>query len=230
MNSSDFLTSTIQDYEKGGLHNVEFLKKAHSIYNEYASYPTPLIRTAYPYSLGIVFSYFAKYYSNNIDYYTCIIENALFCLNRAIEICTSQNEQESAAIRLLLLIEDNDWVMKGITHKFYERSTQELYGLPLIAQTILAQRMDPWTFETEILKHIGAYCIQKSNFPESKPAISDSDILRLQDIISSGKYNIRWPLVKVPTKRVYELFLEFIAEFIRTPYDRRITQLIYKEF
>ncbi|MDO4165297.1 MAG: hypothetical protein Q4D56_13085 [Bacteroides sp.] len=227
MSNQEILSSAIQDYEKGGLLNEAFLSKAHSIYNEYATFPSPLPNAEHPYLLGIVFSYFAKYYSKNIDYYTCIMENALFCFFKVMSTSLSQSECQCAAMRVLLLIEDNDWVMKGIAHKFYEQRCQELYGQPLMVQSFLARGMEPWTFETDILRQIGYYCIKKSSSDGKQSMISSSDTERFKSIVKSGKYNVTWPLVTVSPDRVYELFFKFISGYIGTPYERRITQLRY---
>ena len=224
----NLLTSAIKDYENGGLENKDFIKKAHSIYNTYACIPCNLPQAEHLYLHGIVFSYFAKYYSNNINYYGSILENALFCFDKVMRTSTSQSEQQCAAIRMLLLIEDNDWAMKGLAHKFYEKDCQELYGSPLMVQQIIARGMAPWTFEVDLLLNIGNYCIKRSGSQDKHSFISSSDTKRFNSIVKSGKYNVRYPLVNVSTERVYELFSDFIYDRIITPFERRITQLIAK--
>lgn len=226
--TKEFLISTIRDYEKGGLKNEDFLKKAHSIYNEYATYPSPLPNAENPYLLGCIFSAFAQYYSNNIDYYTCIIENALFCFCKVIKESASTIEKQCAAIRMLLLIDDNNWVMKGIVHKFYEKRCYELYGQPLMVQQMLSQGMEPWTFETDILKHIACYCINESDSDCEHACISSIEMQHFNNIIQSNKYNIRFPLVNVSADQVFDLLFRFIKDYIETPYERRITQLHYE--
>ena len=42
-----------------------------------------------------------------------------------------------------------------------------------------------------------------------------------------GKYNVRFPLVQVSPKQVFELFFDFILEYVSTPYERRVTMLRY---
>lgn len=137
--NKEFLLSIIKDFESGGLENPEFLKKAHTIYNGYATYPSSLPDAENPYLLGIVFSHFAKYYQQNIDYYASILENALFCFIKVIKNSeASRSERHCAAISMLLLIDNNEWAMKGIAHKFFEKKCQQLYGSPLMVQQILA--------------------------------------------------------------------------------------------
>ena len=226
MINSEILSSAIKDYEMGGLYNEEFLKKAHLVYNACATFPPNVLNNfENPYLLGVVFSYFAKYYSNNRNHYTSIMENALFCFDRVMRLGRSASESQCAAKRMLLLVDDNDWVMKGIAHKFYEQRCQELYGQSLMFQKILAQGMDAWTFEEDILRLIGSYCIEKSSSDNKQSYVSAIDSERFKRIVQSGKYNLEWPLVKVPVERVYELFSEFICEYVNTPYQRRITLL-----
>lgn len=225
--NKEFLLSAIHDYENGGLENEDFLKKAHDIYNGYATYSCPLLDAENPYLLGIVFSAFAKYYAKNIDYYASIMENALFCFGKVMKTSESISERQCAAIRMLLLIDENDWVMKGIVHKFFERMSLELYGQPLLVQKISAQGMAPWTYEVDILTHIGNYCINESRSFSIHSSISSEEMTRFNDIKKSNKYYVRWPLVRVPIKRVFDLFQDFIEDYINTPYERRVTQLRY---
>ena len=226
MINSEILSSAIKAYEKGGLYDEEFLKKAHLIYNSCATFPPNVLNNSEsPYLLGVVFSYLAKYYSDNINHYTSIVENALFCFDRAMKPDVSISEYQCAAMRMLLLIDDNDCVMKGIAHKFYEQKCQELYGQPLMFQRMLAQGMDAWTFEMDILKHIGFCCIMRGCSVNKYSIISALDYERFTRLTGSGKYDVEWPLVKVSEERVYELFSEFISEYVNTPYERRITLL-----
>lgn len=222
MDFENLLVSTINDYNNGGLENEEFKKKAHEIYNSYANYSCSLPRTKYPYLLGIVFAGFAKYYKGNIDYYTSIMENALYCFAKCMKDSDSLSERQCAAMRLLLLIDDNDWVMKGIAHKFFEKRCQELYNSPSIVQQIIASKMEPWTFETDILVNLGNYCLEQSDAESVHSSISSSEMNNLMD-----KYNVRFPLVQVSPKQVFELFFDFILEYVSTPYERRVTMLRY---
>lgn len=226
--NNKFLLSTISDFENGGLENPEFLRKAHLTYNKYANDSCSLPDAENPYLLGTIFSYFAKYYQQNIDYYTSILENALFCFIKVIKNTNiSCSEHQYAAIRMLLLINDNEWAMKGIAHQFYKKKCEQLYDSPLIIQQMLAQGMDPWTYETDLLKNLGFYCIEQSDSDNRHSFISASDMKRFSILKNNGKYSIDWTLVCVSYERVFELFAEFISEYIHTPYERRITHLHY---
>ena len=227
MDFETLLVSTIDDYNNGGLENEEFVKKAHEIYNSYANYSCSLPRTQYPYLLGVMFAGFAKYYKGNIDYYTSIMENALYCFAKCMKVSDSLSERQCAAMRLLFLIDDNDRVMKGIAHNFFEKRCQELYGSPLIVQQILANGMDPWTFETDILVNIGNYCIEQSDAESVHSCISSTEMDNFEKLKKMGKYNVRFPLVQVSPKQVFELFFDFILEYVSTPYERRVTMLRY---
>lgn len=227
MMNKEFLLSAIHDYENGGLGNEDFLKKAHAIYNEYATYSCSLPDAENPYLLGIVFSAFAKYYAENIDYYASIMENALFCFGKVMKTSESVSERQCAAIRMLLLIDENDWVMKGIVHKFFEQRNFELYRQPLLVQKISAQGMAPWTYEVDILTHIGNYCINESRSCGTQSSISSEEMARFNSIRKGDKYHVRWPLVRVPIKQVFDLFQDFISDYVNTPYERRVTQLRY---
>lgn len=224
--TTDFLISAINEFEDGGFGNPDFLKKAHSIYNEYATFPSPLTNAENPYLLGILFSHFAKYYQKNVDYNISILENALFCFSRVIKNTdTSSSEHQCAAIRMLLLIDDNECAMKGIAKSFFEKKCQELYGTPLMVQKILAQGMDAWTFEIDILKNLGYFCTEQVSSENKHSFISASEMKHFVTLEQSRKYFTEWPLVEVPKERVFELFFEFISECINTPYEHRISSV-----
>lgn len=226
--NTEFLISAIEDFENGGLASSDFLRKAHLIYNEYATFPCRLPNVEKPYLLGILFSSFAKYYQNNVDYYTSILENALFCFIKVMKNTNVTNsEHQCAAIHMLLLIDDNEWLMKGIAHKFIEKKCQQLYGSPLLVQKMLAQGMEPWTYEIDILKKLGEFCIEESNSDNKHAFISAFDMERFNSLKKNCKYFTAWPLVRVSAECVFELFSEFISENIDTPYERRIKRLYY---
>lgn len=227
MELKNLLVSAINNYNNGGLRNEEFVRDAHVIYNAYADYWCSLPTAEYPYLLGIVFAGFAKYYKGNIDYYTSIMENALFCFSKCIKNSASIGERQCAAIRLLLLIDSNDWVMKGIVHKFYEKRSMELYGAPLFVQQITASKLEPWTFESDILRIIGYYCLQAADSKTVHSSITSSEMEVFNHIKSKGKYDGRYPLVNISPEQLFNLFFEFITEYVKTPYDRRVTQLCY---
>ena len=228
MNVEDFLVSTIHDYENGGLKNGEFLKKAHGIYNSYANFSCSLPSAEHPYLLGIVFAGFAKYYARNINCYASIIENALFCFSTVMKESESCSERQCAAIRMLLLIDDNNEVMRGIAHKFYQKNYQELYGHPFAGSQFISRVMGSGTIETDILNILGRYCIEKSDLLGKHSSISSLDMRRFNDIKKGEKYGYGgWSLATVSAERVFNSFFEFIEEIIRTPYDRRVTQLFY---
>lgn len=225
---TEILVSAIRDFENGGLKNPEFLKKAHLIYNEYATFPSQLSNVEKPYLLGVLFSCFAKYYQENIDYYTSILENALYCFIRVIKNTNiSNSEHQCAAIRMLLLIDDNEYAMKGVVHNFYEKKCEQLYGCPLMVQKILAQGMEPGAYEIDILKNLGCFCIEESCSDEKSSSISALDMERFDNLKRDGKYSMTWPLVSISPEGVFEFFSDFISECIDTPYERRIMSLYY---
>lgn len=224
----EMLRSAIRNYYDGGLNNENFVKDAHRIYNEYVGFPCSLPQAEHHYLLGIIFSGFARYYEDNIDYYTCIMENALYCFFKVINESTSQSERQCAAIRMLLLIDGNDWVMKGITRKFRDKHCQKLYGQPLMHIQIISQGLStPWDYENDILRIIGCVCLEM--FGSSKTSfISHGEMMLFDRIKSSGKYtHSMWGLANMPDESVFQLYYEFITEYINTPYERRLTQLVY---
>ena len=77
----NILQSTINDFNDSGLYSDAFLTKAHQIYNSFAYYSCPLPSSEHPYLLGVVFSHFARYYKEDFDKYTSIIEKYVirFC-------------------------------------------------------------------------------------------------------------------------------------------------------
>lgn len=228
MELKDFLEAAINDFDNGGLKNKDFLSKAHQIYNAYANYSCGLPRAEHPYLHGIVFADFAKYYSHDINYYTSIAENALYCFSKVMRKSESVSERQCAAIRMLLFIDDNDWVMKGIAHFFIEKKCQELYGQQLLVHKMLAERMDPWVYETDILKNIGTYCLEQSSSCNHHSFISSEEMKSYDAIKNSSKYQRGvWTLARVSIERVFEMFSDFLKEFVSTPYERRVTMLRY---
>lgn len=223
----NLLKSAIDDYSDRGLYDKAFLTKVHQIYNAFAHYPCPLPSAEHPYSLGIVFSYFCEYYKNDIDKYTSIIENALFCFFRVINESEFTIEKQSATIRLLLLIDKNDWVMKGIMKKFYMRYCDTLYGMPLEIHKLLHDSFEPWTFETDLLSRLGERCIEIASSDTAHSVLSQQEMQKFNELKTGEKYVSYFPLIKISTEELFRLFNDFINEFIRTPYERRITHLYY---
>lgn len=220
MELNEFLKSAITDYDN--LVETDFLNKAHQIYNAYATYPCPLPKAEHPYLLGIVFSKFAKYYAKDINIYTSIIENALFCYIKVIKNSESISERQCAAIRMILLIDDNEWVMKGIARKFCEKHRQELFGFPFYDET--------YDYERDILKSIEKYCNKCSSTTCKQSYISHAEMQHFLSIKKS--LDIPFDLFKNPTRltkypnQVFELFSEHITDIINTLYLRRITALL----
>ncbi len=223
----EYIETAINDQKNGGLQNDDFVKKAHAIYNIFATFPCSLPASGQQYPLGIIFSCLAQYYSGNIDHYTSIMENALFCFSNVMKASESCDERQNAAIRMLLLIDGNDWIMKSITHKFFKRKCNELYGTSLIDQQMIARKLEPWTFETDILKHLGRYCIEESATTSPEQILSVSEIRRFNELKENGKYSIQWPLVNISPARVFDLFCEYIKDTVSTSCERRATQLQY---
>lgn len=221
----DKLYACFQEYQKGTDKNRKFLSLAHEVYNEYATYPCSLPTATHPYLLGMVFSEFACSYSEDINTYTSIMENALFCFFRVIKTSTSVSERQCAAIRMLLLIDNHDWVMKGITRKFRDKYSQRLYGQPSIIIQMMSQSMAPWIYEEDILRMLGAYCIYKSESDEKHSSISHSEMQQFCQIKQSGKYEVRWPLVSISMDNVFNLYYHHILEIVNSPFERRITKL-----
>lgn len=221
----DKLQACFQEFQNGGNRNPEFLNLAHKVYNEYATFPCMLPTADRLYLLGIIFSEFAPSYSDDINIYTSIMEDALFCFFKMIRTSTSVSEKQCAAIRMLLLIEDNDWVMKGITRKFRDKYSQELYGQPSFMTQMISQGMEPWSYEEDILRMLGAYCIYVSDSNGKHSYISHSEMQQFHQIKQSGKYELRWPLVNMSMDSVFDLYYQHIFEIINTPFERRITKL-----
>ncbi len=226
MTLDEFLVATIHEYDNGGLSNEQFIENAHLIYNAFACFPCPLQSYDYPYLLGIVFSGFAPYYKHDINIYTSIMENALFCFMKIIkEENHNSSEYQCAAIRLLLLIHDNDWVMKGITQKFQDKNCLELYGEIPFVHHVLYQGVSPWAYEIDILTHLGQYCIAQSRSDSKQSSISASDMRKFKEIVKGQDYQVKWPLVHISDEQVFNLFYEFITEYVSTPYERRISHI-----
>lgn len=225
MNIKGTLLAAIDDYGKGGLQNDEFLKKAHDIYNTYVENPQSLLETEHPYLLGIVFAAFAKFYTKEIDYYTSIIENALFCFLKVLKSDDSGSECQCAAIRMLLLIDDNYWIMQNIMSRFIEERCQELYKYSLLEYRISVGTLEPWTYERDILRQIGHYCIEKSSSEDKDVFLSCMEMRRFYAILLSNRYDGGYFLTRLVTERVFMLFSEFVKSCIVKPIDRRRTIL-----
>ena len=225
----NILQSTINDFNDSGLYSDAFLTKAHQIYNSFAYYSCPLPSSEHPYLLGVVFSHFALYYKDDIDKYTSIIENALFCFLRVIYDTEFKAERQSAAIRLLLLIDGHDWVMKGILRKFYDKHCDILFNIPQSHGSVFRSLMsmdNPWIIEEDMLKCIGSICIELTASKSTYSEISAIEMKSFDEL--KEKYNSRWGhLIEVPLNKFFKMFYEHITEIINTPYERRITHLFY---
>ena len=79
----------------------------------------------------------------------------------------------------------------------------------------------------DILVNIGNYCIQQSDAESVHSCISSTEMDNFEKLKKMGKYNVRFPLVQVSPKQVFELFFDFILEYVSTPYERRVTMLRY---
>ena len=226
----NLLVSAVNDYYNGG----DFNEKARVIYNSYATFPSQLpYDEQHHYLLGIVFAGLAKNYSNDINAYTSILEDALFCFMSAMRKSSSQSERQCSAIRMLLLIENNETAMKGIVHKFWDTRMNKLYSIPdgpeiaqkLSSPRFLASKLTPWAYEIDILTHLGNYCIQMSSSADKHSYISVSEMKQFNSLAKSDKYYVNFPLVSVSMESVFDLFYKFIYEYITTPYERRMTRL-----
>ena len=228
----NLLKSAINDFNNNGLYNDNFLTKAHQIYNSFAYYSCPLPSSEHPYLLGIVFSNFARYYKEDIDKYTSIIENALFCFLRVIYDKTeSKVERQSAAIRLLLLIDSHDWVMKGILRKFYDKSCDVLFNIPQTHGSIFRSLMsmdNPWIIEEDMLKCIGNICLELTESSNTHAELSATEMNTFNQIKRKDAYNDQWGhLIEVPLNKFFKMFYNHITNIVNTPYERRITHLYY---
>ena len=181
--------------------------------------------------LGVVFSHFALYYKDDIDKYTSIIENALFCFLRVIYDTEFKAERQSAAIRLLLLIDGHDWVMKGILRKFYEKHCDMLFNIPLSHGSVFRSLMsmdDPWIIEEDMLKCIGSICVELTASKSTYPEISAIEMKSFNGLKGKDIYNNPWGhLIEVPLNKFFKMFYSHITEIVNTPYERRITHLYY---
>lgn len=225
---SDFenlLSAAINDYEQKGRENKSFLEKAHRIYNSYAINACPLKDTEHPYLLGIVFATFAKYYINDVNIYASILENACYCFSKVMTDSSSISERQCAAIRLLLCIEDNYPLMLQVAKKLKDYKCQELYGQSAMELNIFSQGMDQYTYEEDILRNIGSYCIATQKTTNINASISVQDMNLFQKLTTSKKYNLEWPLVCVSSSQVFKLFYELLYKIISTPCKRRTTVL-----
>lgn len=227
----NLLRSAINDFNDSGLYNDAFLTKAHQIYNSFAYYSCPLPFSEHPYLLGVVFSYFARYYKDDIDKYTSIIENALFCFLRVIYDTEFKVDRQSAAIRLLLLIDSHDWVMKGILRNFYDKNCDVLFNIPQSHGSIFRSLMsidDPWIIEEDMLKCIGNICIDLTTSNTIHSEISAIEMKSFNELKTKDAYNAhRGHLIEVPLNKFFKMFYTHITDIINTPYERRITHLYY---
>lgn len=228
----NLLKSAINDFNDSGLYNDAFLTKAHQIYNSFACYSCPLPSSEHPYLLGVVFSYFARYYKDNIDKYTSIIENALFCFLKVIYDKTEfKVERQSAAIRLLLLIDSHDWVMKGILRKFYDKHCDVLFNIPQSHGSVFRSLMsmdNPWIIEEDMLKCIGNICIGLTTSNTTYSEISAIEMKSFNELKAKDAYNDSWGhLIEIPLNKFFKMFYAHITDIINTPYERRITHLYY---
>ena len=219
------LASAVSDCEQKGRDNKSFLEKAHRIYNSFAVMPCPLINAEHPYLLGVVFAAFAKYYIKDVNIYASISENACYCFSKVLKDGNSQSERQCAAIKLLLFMDENYPLMLQMAKNFRNYKCEALYGQPAMMVNMIAQGMDKYAYEEDLLKNIGSYCKEVQESTNLSVSISAQEMRLFEKICTSQRFSLEWPLVSVPAFQVFELFYEFICKIISTPFERRITVL-----
>lgn len=158
-----------------------------------------------------MYSYLANFYKNNIDIYTSIVENSIYCFSKVIIESESESERQSAAIRLFLLSYDNEKVVKGILYKL----VREKYGDNTF-EIILLQLVD------SDLCAIRSYCLLLIEEGSKKVFISDEYMRKYHRLSKSLRKSSSTPEA---LEKSFILFYEEIHKIIKTPYERRITAL-----
>lgn len=213
-----FLNDAVDKHDSGNIE--EFVKQAQQIYNSCACFPSHLNSIGHEYLYGKVFAYFAPFVTNDINIYTTVLENAYFCLSKTIVNSESISEEQCAAIRLLLLIDDNNRVIMHIISRFLEERVGNICKNPM--NTLILNEIMDKAFEKEILRMIGGYLIEKVGSHEKNSFISVKEMDKYNDILRRNCYSTQISLIPSSAEKIFMETYNFIYSVIQTPYDRRI--------
>ena len=221
------LNRAIKLYDAG--HISGFKRLAVDFYNEYCNFPSTLLfdEERNIYSMGIIYSRMAQFYTEDINVYATIIENAIYCFSKIITTTDNIVNKQSAAIRLLLLFKDNWGLMLQVAKNLIKTRGSQLYGdYSSLSFSILASGLEPYTYENDILRQLGHYCVKESQSNNTHTSISASEMSQYELCVKSGKFSYNeWALTKLGGKDLFDIFYGFIEEIIKTPYERRTTKL-----
>ena len=216
------LKETITAFETGELDKFKDL--ARQIYNAFSCYPSNLSSVSHKYLLGQIFSDYAPFIENNINAYTTALENAYFCLASVVINSEYISQKNCAAIRLLLLIDENRQVMLHIASRFIKERSSRVSHKPAINVGILNSIMNN-AFDEEVLRIVGGFLINEISSSEKKSFIPQNEMYRYNMILQKNCYNTKWSLFDATPEEVFLELYNYILYVINEPYERRMTPL-----
>ena len=218
----NILNEVIKAYDSGEIDNFKNL--ARRIYNSFAVYPSNLGVANHKYLLGQIFSDYAPFLQNDIDAYTTAIENAYFCLSTVVIKSENISERNCAAIRMLLLVDENRRVMLNIASRFIKERSSRVCDKPAINISVLNGLMNN-AFDEEVLRIIGGYLISEVSSSEKKSFISENEMNRYNELLRKDCYSTRYSLFNVSPQTLFLEMRDYIRYVIDAPYERRMKQL-----
>lgn len=216
------LNDAVEAYYSGNME--EFMSIAKSIYNACAVFPTPIINAQHKYLMGTVFAYFAPFNIRNIDVYTTAIENAYYCLSTVVIKTEYTSEKNCAAIRLLLLIDENRQVMLHIASRFVKERSSRISNKPALNISVLNSIMNN-AYDEDVLRIIGGYLIHEISSNGKNSFISENEMQHYNEILRQDRYSTMLSLFDVTAETLFMEMHNFVLSVINMPYERRITQL-----
>lgn len=207
----NLLKSAIQDYECGGLKNEEFLRKAHQIYDAFNSYPCPLLSIDNAFLMGIIFSDMAQAERENKEFYNQAIGNAGYCFLEVIEKGQTLRMRQYAAVKLAILLDHENEAVNKVVSAFRKHKGAELFDKPEVSAD---GQVDLESYDSELLKELGMYCVKFGEAAVRGADMSDSEKEQFDEIKKSQKFHVDKKRAKVTPVRLCRMFSDFINEHV----------------
>ncbi len=223
--AEELLQNAINAYDNGNLKL--FKVKAVDLYNVYCSPGKLQSEDKHLYSLGIIYSRLAQFYTQDKYFYPTIIDNAIYCLSKAIVKGDDIVKKQCAAMRILLLLDDNWNLMLQMVNKFINANVEKLYNCPDVAFSIMYKRLDPLTYEKDVLRQLGYFCIYNSKLDNIHSFISQQEMQHFNSLCKDERFGYpEWPLTNLRGKYLFKLFYEYVEQVVNAPSIMRTAILI----
>ena len=130
-------------------------------------------------------------------------------------------------MRILLLLDDNWNLMLQMVNKFINANVEKLYNCPDVAFSIMYKRLDPLTYEKDVLRQLGYFCIYNSKLDNIHSFISQQEMQHFNSLCKDERFGYpEWPLTNLRGKYLFKLFYEYVEQVVNAPSIMRTAILI----